>query len=387
MLTFNHDPMDDRIYFKEALSLAKQYREISIVAPNIEDRVDPTGRVSIVGFHKPPGYSGLAVGLKNFAAAATGQKADIYHTHDFQINYVIRHLRARNPRARFINDVHEHYPDMFKDFSPSLSSAKRLWISLLDRLELSRAKRYDLIITADDAIHARFQGVVPNLSTIYNYSDFEPRTSGIETEEWRKREFDLVYCGAITRLRGAMVILRAVGLLKNRLPELRTLFVGPVADAAFEQEMRGFVRDQGLSQNVTFQGAVPHDEVYRHLERCRIGLVPLLPIPKYKKNISMKQFEYMAAGLPMVGSDLPPIAGCLRPERVGILVEAGRARPLAEAVGHLLGNPDEAVEMGNRGPAAVRERYHWRLMEEKLLVLYSNLSSSGSPTGSPIGSQ
>ena len=375
MLLFNHDPMDDRIYFKEALSLSKQYRSISIIAPNIEDSTDPNNSISFIGFQKPQGRYGQIIGLKNLTAAAKKLRADVYHVHDFQINYIIRFLRSRNPQARFIYDVHEHYPDMFRDFAPHLSGAKRLLISLLDRLELFSAKSYDLLITADDAIKTRFHGAAQNISVIYNYTDFEPRSTEVEAEEWKRREFDLIYCGSITRVRGAMVILQAIRLLKTRFPKIRMLFLGPVSESAFEQEMKEFTKAHGLVENVTFYGMVLHNEVRNLLERCRIGLVPLLPIPKYKKNIPMKQFEYMVVGLPMVGSDLPPIADYLRPERTGLLVNPGQPQPLADAIVRLFDNPDEAIGMGNRGIAAARERYHWRLMEKKLLTLYRELTS------------
>lgn len=375
MLSFNHAPADSRIYFKEALSLAKQYRSISIVAPNIEDTTDRTGRVSFIGFQKPPGRRGLAIGLKNIAAAALALDADVYHIHDFQVNYILRFLRSRCPQARFIYDVHEHYPDMFRDFAPRLSVARRIRIALLDRLELSWAKRYDLILTADHAIKSRFQGVGRNISVIYNYTDYEIRSSTVQMKEWRRREFDLVYCGSIARARGAMVVLQAICLLKPRFPKIRMLFLGPTYESALEQEMKEFVKAQGLVENVTFHGLVLHNEVRSLLEQCRIGLVPLLPIPKYKKNIPMKQFEYMAVGLPIVGSDLPPIADYLRPERTGVLVDPGKPQPLADAIEHLFDDPDEAIEMGNRGIAAAQERYHWRFMGEKLLSHYRELAS------------
>ncbi|HSE60541.1 MAG TPA: hypothetical protein VLA99_17700, partial [Nitrospiraceae bacterium] len=61
-------------------------------------------------------------------------------------------------------------------------------------------------------------------------------------------------------------------------------------------------------------------------------------------------------------------AGC------GILVDPERPEAIAEAANRLLNDQALAAAMGQRGQAAVRERYNWGSQEGRLLGLYRRLS-------------
>jgi glycosyltransferase involved in cell wall biosynthesis len=52
--------------------------------------------------------------------------------------------------------------------------------------------------------------------------------------------------------------------------------------------------------NVTFTGRADHDVVREYMYKCKIGIVSLLPEPKYFKNIPIERFEYMSCGIPVI---------------------------------------------------------------------------------------
>lgn len=54
--------------------------------------------------------------------------------------------------------------------------------------------------------------------------------------------------------------------------------------------------------NVTFTGRTDHDVVREYMDKSKIGNVPLLPEPKYFKNMSIEWFEYMSCGIPIIWS-------------------------------------------------------------------------------------
>jgi glycosyltransferase involved in cell wall biosynthesis len=109
------------------------------------------------------------------------------------------------------------------------------------------------------------------------------------------------------------------------------------------------------------------------MSQARIGVVPLQPIPKFLKNIPTKVFEYWACALPIVASNLPPIRMFFREGLYGHLVDPTDPQQWANALFHLLDNPQKAQWMGKQARTAVRARFNAAPEQRKLLRLYSTL--------------
>jgi glycosyltransferase involved in cell wall biosynthesis len=74
----------------------------------------------------------------------------------------------------------------------------------------------------------------------------------------------------------------------------------------------------------------------------------------------LKLFEGMASGRPVIASDLPFQAEIIRRENCGLVVPAGDAEALADAVKWLLERCDLAAMMGANGRRAVEQRHDWQ---------------------------
>ena len=82
----------------------------------------------------------------------------------------------------------------------------------------------------------------------------------------------------------------------------------------------------------------------------------------------------MAAGKPIVASDVPLHADIIRETRCGIVVNPYDVEAHASAILYLLQHPEEAQQMGSNGRRAVLDKYNWENESKKLLKLYEELT-------------
>jgi glycosyltransferase involved in cell wall biosynthesis len=167
----------------------------------------------------------------------------------------------------------------------------------------------------------------------------------------------------------ALVELRAQGIR----PSVR--LGGYTEGPAGWQTLQNGIENRGLGNQVELRGRMPHSEVPAWILSGRIGLVTLQPIAKFMKNIPSKMFEYWACGLPVVASDLPPIARFLSDGITGKLFEPSSPADLARAIRFLLERPQEAEAMGRQGQQFVYEKWNNDRQVEGLVGFYERISA------------
>jgi glycosyltransferase involved in cell wall biosynthesis len=377
ILTTGHQALDNRIFYKQALSLRKKYEDITFIVPDEREEYIEQG-IKIIGVERAKSLYGRFRLGDTIVRKAIEVQADVYHFHDFELIYKVLKIKKALPEAKLIYDVHEHYPDMMKMSKKVPGLLKPLATFLVDKTEIWLAKKFDQIITADDAVKERFDPYNSRVDVIYNFTEFEPRQ-----DTTTEKEYDVIYQGGITLERGAYNLVRAIHILREKMPDIRLVFVGPFDDPQGREIVYDYIEEHDLDHNILFAGRVPHLEVEDYIRRSRIGMVTLLPLPKYYKNIPIKQFEYMGCGIPVVGSNLPPIKRFLTKYNSGIIVDPTKPEEIAKAINILLSDPRLCQEMGENGLRAVREEYNWGKMEEKLLKIYARFSGSH-PDGKPL---
>ncbi|MDP4177092.1 MAG: glycosyltransferase family 4 protein [Bacillota bacterium] len=367
ILTSGHCALDDRIFYKEVLSLKKKYSDITIIAPDkkseyLEDEI------KIIGVSEPNSIMERLKIVDKIIDKAIEVNADIYHFHDFEIIYKIGKVKKFVPQAKIVYDVHEHYPDMMRMSRKIPKVIKNFAAFFVDKSEQIISKKFEYIITADDAVRERFQKFNKNVDVIYNFSEFK-----INIDEKIEKEYDAIYQGGITLERGLMQVIKAIEIIKHKKNDVKMIFVGPFGDENAKNIALQYIKDNNLQNNVLFLGKVPHIEVERYIRKSKIGIVTLLPLPKYYKNIPIKQFEYMSCGIPVIGSDLPPIKKFIESYNSGKIVDPTNPQEIADAIYELLENEQLRKDLGSNGVRAVTEEYNWSNMESKLLSIYDKL--------------
>jgi glycosyltransferase involved in cell wall biosynthesis len=123
------------------------------------------------------------------------------------------------------------------------------------------------------------------------------------------------------------------------LPDTHLLLVGGgEEDRARLRNLEAFA---AARDRIRFQDQVPPDEVPLYLRAADVLVLPnsgRFAISRHYTS-PMKLFEYMAAGRPMVASDLPSLREVLNHEENALLVPPEDPKALAQAIIRLLTDP------------------------------------------------
>jgi len=365
-ITTVHPPFDTRIFHKEAKTLARAGYEVVLIAQHDGDEM--VDEVKIVALPKPRNRFARIFGLTWRAfRLALREHAEVYHFHDPEL-LPIGVLLKIFTRAKVIYDVHEDVPEQIltKHWIPRL--LRRPLARVFNAFEKLLARVLDAVVVATEGIAEKFARLKPIV--VHNYPDLGmlPNSS---TRRGEGKERVLVYVGGISKIRGAIEMVRAMEHL-SPVWDIRLNLIGKFESPELEQELQGL---PGY-QRVRFLGWMPWEEAWHHAQSATVGLVLFHPAPNHEKALPNKLFEYMAAGLPVVASNFPLWKEIVEGNRCGITVDPLDPKTIAQAIEYLLTHPEEARRMGENGRRAVEEKYNWEKEAEKLLALYKELVDS-----------
>jgi phosphatidylinositol alpha-mannosyltransferase len=227
-------------------------------------------------------------------------------------------------------------------------------------------KLHGLVAVSDPArefVGKYFRGdyrVVPNGIDL---DRFGPHVAPIP--ELRDGKVNILFLGRLEQRKGLGVLLRAYALVKERMPELRLVIVGPARDRA-RRRYEQFVEGQGL-RDVVFAGFVSDEDKPRYFASADIYCAPNTG----KESFGIVLLEAMATGLPVVASDIPGFAQVISPGREGILVRRDDALNLASALTLLAGDPGLRLRLASAGRRRA-QAFSWDRVTDHLVIAYED---------------
>ncbi len=172
------------------------------------------------------------------------------------------------------------------------------------------------------------------------------------------------YAGHLYPWKGVDVFLHAL----HQLPHVHGLIVGGLDGEPDVTRVRALA-DLLAPGRVVCAGLVDPPRVAPLLRQADVLVLPNLPTRISAVYTSpLKLFEYMAAGRPIVASDLPALREVLRPEENAILVEAGNAGALAAGIERVAADPALARRLA-RQASMDAAGYTWERRAERLEAL------------------
>jgi glycosyltransferase involved in cell wall biosynthesis len=151
--------------------------------------------------------------------------------------------------------------------------------------------------------------------------------------------------------------------------DIRLNLAGIFSEKAIEEEVKTYNGWQKLNE----LGFLGRDDIVELYKYSKAGLVTLHPIINYLDALPVKMFEYMAAGLPVISSDIKLWKDIVEGNSCGICVNPLEPKEIAQAIEYIISHPEVAEQMGQNGKRAVLEKYNWQVEEKKLFEVYAKV--------------
>lgn len=375
MISCTHGLEDDRIYWKQCQTLAKEgYKVVHIAVGNESVEYTCPAGIHLLQLKKT---ATTFVGRYQFyftiLKTAVLQQAAVYHFHDWQLNIIGDALKKLPWKPKVIYDAHESTELLLEQdvVDRQLSGLKKAYYKIKARQaskwEKKKALAYDAIITAEEYVLSTFFAKVGQLQkVIHNYSYFLPTNPSSSIE----KKYDVVYAGLMAPNRGIIDLIAAIAICKKKNAPIHLLLMGTFYDLAFEQHVKVFITDNHLEQVITLLPTVAYSEVPHYLQQSKIGACTWHLTKKNKEAIPIKLFEYMAYGLPIIFSQNCYASQYVKNSNCGFLVNPHSPAEIAQAILSLLNNAENFSAFSNNGKKAVQENYNWNKEANLLIEVY-----------------
>jgi glycosyltransferase involved in cell wall biosynthesis len=202
--------------------------------------------------------------------------------------------------------------------------------------------------------------VVPNGVDLDLFQSL-PSLPPFETFSRLRERFVVAFLGTLKPWHGVRELLRAFRRLQRSVTNAHLLVIG---DGPLGRMIAETQRDVG-KDHVTWTGAVAHEDVPGWLSLADVGVAPY-PVLEDFYFCPLKVIEYLAAGLPVVGSDQGDVSRLVRHEKTGLLVPAGSVAALTRALERLARRPEERRRMGSRARQHAYRCRGWTHAAEKI---------------------
>jgi glycogen synthase len=179
------------------------------------------------------------------------------------------------------------------------------------------------------------------------------------------------------------VVLYQGGLLTDRGIEQGMEAILGVENAVFvilgvgkpTKEMADLAAADRLQGRVAFLPPVQPDRLLDWTASADVMLMAIQPTSiNHRFTTPQKLWEAIAAGVPVVATDLPGMAEVVRETGCGVLVEATDPADIARGIRAIVdASPEEREAMRERTWRAGQERYNWQHEADTLLALYRDL--------------
>ena len=272
------------------------------------------------------------------------ERFDLLHFHEPFVPFLSLVL-LRESRSVNVATFHA-----YAGFSPSYEFGSRMLRGYASRLH----GRIAVSAAARHFIDRYFPG---DYKVIPNGVDLSRFSRAVPVARWQDGRRNILFVGRFEPRKGVLDLLKAYRLLRRTGCDCRLLLVG---GGPQEREARRYVMTRKLG-DVEFLGRVTDQERDQLFRTADVYVSPATG----RESFGIVLLEAMAAGAPIVASDIHGYKGVVRREREALLVPPRKPKAVAAAIARLLNDPDLRSRMSEAGLARAQE-FSWERVTAKV---------------------
>ena len=304
------------------------------------------------------------------------ERPDIVHTHTAKAGTLGR-IAAKLTGVPIV--IHTFHGHVFHSYFGFFRTKFFLW------LERLLAKFTDVIITVSEQQREeiiKYKIAEPEkIIAIPLGLDLKPFINSDTDPNEVRREFSVPeetkLVGIVARLvpiKNHVCFLEAARLVLARYDNIRFMIVG---DGELRSTLEHKARDLGIEDRVIFMG------FQNNLQKIYAGL-DIIALSSYNEGLPVALIEAMAAGKPVISTDVGGVVDLILDGDNGLLVPSNDPKSLAEATLYLLEHPERRKMMGVAGRKKVYPHFDKKRLVRDIDNLYENLLAGGSSKPLPV---
>lgn len=372
VVTSIHPDFDARIW-KHACSLAARGLRVTLVSPWPQAAVQRPNLVqrSFRRVSRRWARPLLLPGRVGFALRSVLADSDIVHFHDIDLLPMMAVVARRRP---VVYDIHENYPDemLVREWIPR--PVRKPLAVAVRHVQRALARRVANCVLVVDSQLADLDHEAMRWLVVPNYASLDLLQS--VADDHLDRPPTIVFTGGQHRTNGSGLMLDVAEILAKDMPDLRWVATDRFAAEDYRRWFEGEIDRRGLRDRFTLVPFVASDRIMTILNRGTIGISPNLRTPNQEKAIPTKLFEYMAAALPIVTSDLPNQTRIIEQSQAGLLARPEDPDSFAAAIRQLVRDSALARRLGTNGQRAFRDSFSWESRMPALVGFYREVLAS-----------
>ena len=176
----------------------------------------------------------------------------------------------------------------------------------------------------------------------------------------------ILFFGSLVEYKGPDILLKAFKKVKNVVPNAKLIFAGR---GHMDSQLKETAKQMNISKDVIFTGFVEDNVKPLYYKAADVFCLPSTTLAE---SFGIVNLEAMAAGIPIVSSNLGGIPDIVKNGENGLLSKPYDVEMLAENLIKLFENDNLRVEMGKTGLKLVKN-YTWDEVTTKTEKLYREL--------------
>ena len=257
-----------------------------------------------------------------------------------------------------------HYPGMDAGLLAKIKEQELATLHLSDAIICPSHVTRDYI--ASLGLNRKLVTVIPNG---VSPSDFSVTPLPVRAG----REPVVLYIGTLADWQGLDILIKALPKILEKQP-VKLQIIGR-GRSRQRKMLAKQIRKLGLDEHVIVQPAVPHHEIPELIAQSDLCVAPL---SLNDRNVTqgacpIKVLEYMAAGRPLLASNMPIVRELVREDVDGLLFSPNDPDDLARQANLLLNDVELSQRLAESAAAHVRENFTWHESQKKLRKVYQKM--------------